>query len=351
MVPSNMKITNPFQIGLLGGLGVLTAFVIGGAVTSLANVITYVFAAVFLALGLDPIVSALERRGLRRELAILTVVVFLLGILALLIWNVFPTLVSESTRFLELAPSLITSITSVGFVVDLDNQLGGVITSALAEAGNFLSNSANWPTMLGGVVQVGISLFNGFFGAIIIVVLTLFFLASLDRFKSWIYRLVAGSKRDRFKEISEQVAKSVGRYVMGQTSVALINGILSFALMSIVGLPFALVLSAIVFLFSLVPLVGTISGAVLVTLVALSVSPTTALIVGIYYLVYMQVEAYLISPRIMSVAVAVPGPVVVVAALSGGALLGVLGALVAIPVAASIILILREILVPRQNAR
>ena len=351
MASSKMKLTNPFKVGLLGGLGVLTALLIGGAVASLANIITYVFAAVFLALGLDPIVSALEKRGFKRELAILTVVVFLLGILALLIWNVFPTLVDESTKFLELAPELITSITSVGFIVDLDNQLGGVITSALAEAGSFLANSANWPTMLGGVVQVGINLFNGVFGGVIIIVLTLFFLASLDRFKGWIYVLVARSKRDHFKEIAEQVARSVGRYVMGQTSVALINGILSFAVMSIVGVPFALVLSAIVFLFALVPLVGTISGAVLVTLVALSVSPTTALIVGIYYLVYMQIEAYLISPRIMSVAVAVPGPVVVVAALSGGALLGVLGALVAIPVAASIILILREILVPRQNAR
>ena len=350
MAQNSMKLTNAFQAGLMGGLGVLTALVLGGAVATLANVLTYVFAAVFLALGLDPIVSLLERRGLKRQFAILTVVVFLLGILALLIWNVFPTLVSESGKFIELAPSLITSITTLGFVIDLDNQFGGVISSALNEAISFLSNSANWPTMLGGVVQVGISLFNGFFGGVIIVVLTLFFLASLDRFKSWIYRLIPGSKRKRFIAISEEVAKSVGRYVMGQTSVALINAVLSFILMTLVGVPFSIVLSAIVFIFALVPLVGTISGAVLVTLVALSVSPTSALIVGIYYLVYMQVEAYLISPRIMSVAVAVPGPVVVIAALSGGALLGILGALVAIPVAASIILILREILVPRQNS-
>jgi predicted PurR-regulated permease PerM len=100
--------------------------------------------------------------------------------------------------------------------------------------------------------------------------------------------------------------------------------------MSILGIPFALVLAAICFLLGLIPLVGTITGALLVSLVALSVSPTAALICAIYYIIYMQVEAYLISPRIMSKAVSVPGAVVVVAALAGGAILGVLGALVAI---------------------
>jgi predicted PurR-regulated permease PerM len=121
--------------------------------------------------------------------------------------------------------------------------------------------------------------------------------------------------------------------------------------MSIVGIPFALVLAAITFLLGLIPLVGTITGAAIVTLVALSVSPTAALISAIYYLIYMQLEAYVISPKIMSKAVSVPGAVVVVAALAGGAILGVLGALIAIPVAASIMLIVREVWMPRQNAR
>jgi predicted PurR-regulated permease PerM len=111
---------------------------------------------------------------------------------------------------------------------------------------------------------------------------------------------------------------------------------------------FSLVLALITFGLALIPLVGSISGAAIVTIVALTTSPSTALIIGIYYLVYLQIEAYLISPRIMSKAVSVPSAVIVVAALAGGALLGVLGALVAIPVAASIILIIRQVWVPRQ---
>jgi predicted PurR-regulated permease PerM len=105
------------------------------------------------------------------------------------------------------------------------------------------------------------------------------------------------------------------------------------------------------FLLGLIPLVGSITSATIASLVALSVSPTTALIVAVSYIIYMQIEAYVITPRIMSRAIEVPGAVVVVAALAGGALLGVLGALVAIPIAASIILIIRQVLVPYQDQR
>jgi predicted PurR-regulated permease PerM len=162
--------------------------------------------------------------------------------------------------------------------------------------------------------------------------------------------LVPAKNRKNFTKLSEQISNAVGRYVMGQVTIASINALLGFVMMSIAGIPFALLLAVIAFVFALIPLVGSITGAVIVSLVALSVSPITALSVAIYYAIYMQVEAYVISPRVMRKAVDVPGAVVVVAALAGGALLGVLGALVAIPVAASIILIIRQVWMPRQGA-
>jgi predicted PurR-regulated permease PerM len=233
--------------------------------------------------------------------------------------------------------------------VNLDAQLGGAVGSALVNSGQFLSDSSNWPSLVGGVVQVGISLFNGAFGFIVIVVLTIFFLASLSGFEASLLKLVPASKRKRYAKIFDQVAHSVGRYVIGQASVAGLNATLAFVAMSLVGLPFALVLAFIVFLLAVIPLIGSISGAAIVVLVALAVDPTMALILGIYFLIYLQIEAYVISPRVMKVAVSVPAPIVVIAALSGGALLGILGALVAIPFAASVIFIVREILIPRQN--
>lgn len=345
-----VKVSNAFQIGLLGGLGVLAALVIGNMITTIANIITYVFASIFIALGLDPVVRFLERRKVKRPLAILTVVIGVLAIFGSLIWSLAPTLVSQTAHFVRQAPGLLKGITQLDWVVRLDSQFGGAITNGLTSLGDFLGNSANWPSMLGGLVQVGLSIFNGFFAGLVIVVLSIYFMASLETFKQWIYKLVSKSKREQFIGISEQISNSVGRYVMGQITIALINAFLAFIMMTLVGIPFSLLLACVAFLLALIPLVGSVSSAILITLVALSVSPVHALIAIIYGLVYMQVEAYVVSPRIMQKAVNVPGSVVVVGALVGGTLLGVLGALIAIPVAASIILILRQVWVPRQES-
>jgi putative heme transporter len=347
----NTRISNAFQVGLLGGLGVLSALVIGGAIETLANVITYVFAAIFIALGLDPVVTKLESLGIKRPLAIVIVVVVLLGGLGILVWAILPTLASQGAHFIETAPAVIMGFGKLSWVVQLDKQFGGAISNAISAATVFLGNSANWPTMLGGVVQVGVNIFNGFFAGLVILILSLYFMASLNRFKSFLYSLVPATKRVKFHDISEQIATSVGRYVIGQFSIASLNAILSYIFMTVAGIPFALVLAFIILLLGLIPLIGTITGATIVTLVALSVSPTTAIVAAIYYLVYMQLESYVISPRVMNKAVAIPGAVVVVAAMSGGALLGVLGALVAIPVAASFILIIRQILMPHQDSK
>ena len=351
MAQSNLKISNPFQVGLLGGLGVLTALVIGGMFVSLANIITYVFAAIFISLGLDPIVTKLERLGLKRPIAITAVLLGFIGVIAILVSSFIPQVLRQASQFLAQAPQDLNSLVNQPIVVSLDKRFDGAVGGAITHAGDFIGDSANWPSMFGGVVQVGISIVNGFFGGVIIVILAIYFMASLKRFKEWVYSLVPATSRDQFESIAEQVADSVGRYVIGQVFIAMCNGVLSFILLTALGFKFALVLAFMTFLLSLIPLVGTLSGSAIVTIIALTMSPTTAIIVGIYYLVYMQVEAYVISPRVMSKAVAVPGAVVVVAALAGGTLLGVLGALVAIPVAASVMLILRQVVVPRQDAR
>jgi predicted PurR-regulated permease PerM len=351
MSSGHIKVSNAFQLGLLGGLGVLTAILIGNMLVTIAGVITYVFAAIFIALGLDPVISWLEHKGLKRPLAITAVALVVVTAVTLITVSFLPALLAQAAKFIESAPAIIDGFQKLPWLVALDAKFGGAIYTTLSSAGAFISNSANWPTMLGGVVQVGLSIVNGITGGIVIVILSLYFTASLKSFKRFIYAMVPGSKREKFVNISEQVAQAVGRYVLGQVSIAAINAILGFIFMLIVGVPYAGVLATISFVLALIPLVGALSAATVVTVVSLSVSPQLALISLIYYLIYMQIEAYVISPRIMNKAVAVPGAVVVVAALAGGTLLGVLGALVAIPVAASGILVLRQVWLPHQEKR
>lgn len=348
---TKISLANAFEIGFLGGLGVLAAVLVGQSLVTLATIITYMTAAIFIALGLDPLVRALEKRGLPRGYAILTVVLSILAVAATLLIAVIPSVVEQTGALLNDAPNLLTNLNSLPIVQTLDTQFNGAISSAIANSSTYLADAANWPLMLGGVLQVGLSLVNGLVGFIVILTLSLYFMASLGRFKKFVYALVPASNRETFSRLSEEVAASVGRYVGGQSTVALINATLGFIVMTIAGVPFSVVLAFITFLLALIPLVGAITGASIVTLVALTISPGMALAVGAYYLIYMQIEAYVISPRIMKRAVSVPGGVVVVAAMAGGTLLGIMGALIAIPVAASVILVIRQVWMPRQNLR
>ena len=347
-----MRIQNPFRVGLVGALGVGLGLLLITSITSLATVLTYVGAALFLSLGLDPLVSWLEKRKLPRWSAILIVVVIVLAAVATLILTVIPLISEQVGMFIKTLPNIITNLSDKDWVDALTTQLGGWIdvNTLLTEAAAWLKDPANISGLAGGALAVGVSLINGLFGALIVIILTLYFTAALNSIKAFTYKLVPATKRDRFIALSGQITDGVGRYVIGQITLGLVNGVLTFLLLTIIGGRAPIVFAFIAFVFSLVPLVGTISGsAVIVLSQFLLADGTVALIAIIYYLIYMQVEAYVISPRIMNKAVSVPGSIVVIAAIAGGSLLGILGALVAIPVAASIIIIVKEVLVPRQQ--
>lgn len=346
---TNFRITNGFQIGLLGGLGVLVALLLGSAVTQTVSIITSIAFALFIALGLEPLVQRLVKWRLPRAAAVSIVVVLFLLAIGLLGWAIVPSAITEAGNFIVFLPELLTAISTNPLVASLDAQLGGAVSNSATNLAAFLSNSNNWPTLLGGVLQFGIGLLNGVLALIVVIILTIYFMVSLEGIKRYASQLVAKSKRDRFTALTNQIANSVGRWVSAQVAIAFIHALALFTCLSLVGANYSLLLAVLAFVLALIPLVGGVSSAVLVTLVTVLQSPSEALIVGIYYLIYLQVEAYLISPRIMKHAVQVPAPIVVIAALMGGTLLGVLGALVAIPVAASLLLIVREIWMPRQQ--
>lgn len=351
-----LRLERPFRTGLVGTLGVLLAIFIGNAVLQLATILTYVLAAAFLALGTDPIIRFLQVRArMPKWLALLVVVVLVLGALALLALLVIPVIVAQTASLVQQITENLQGITYQEFIKEAQANVGGLfqVQDVVDQTTAYIAK--NFGGITSGVLSVGLGVVSGVGGAVIVIILTLYFAASLDVFKGALYRLVPMSRRERFASIAEQIFQSVGRYVIGQVSLALVNGVLSFVFLSIVQARLAAVFAFIAFLGSLIPLVGTISAAVLIVLgqLLLATAPPAAglplwLIVAIYYLVYMQVEAYLLSPNIMRRAVKVPGVVVVIAALTGGTLLGVLGALIAIPVAAAILLVIDQVVVPRQ---
>jgi len=354
-----VRIQNAFRVALVGTLGVGAGLIILSSIASLSTILTYIGAALFLALGLEPAVSALERRRLPRWAAILVVITGVAAVVAALVLAVVPIIVDQVTQLVESIPRIVEQVNSVDWIEALQEQfpllaIDEISTQVSAALTDFFTNPDQLSELLGGVWQVAIAIGGGLFAVVIVVILTLYFTASLDSMKRATYQLVPASKRARFADLTEQITQSVGRYVIGQVTLAAVNGALSFIFLSIIQAPFPAVLALIAFTFSLVPLVGTLTGSIIIVLACLIPglgSPLTALVAAIYYLVYMQVEAYLLSPRIMNRAVKVPGALVVIAALAGGSLLGILGALIAIPVAASILLIIKQVVIPRQNER
>ena len=343
------RLTGGFQIGLTAGLGVMTAILLATAVSQLATVITYVVMALLLALGLNPLVKLLQKIKFPKILAITVVVLGFFGSLALLISLALPMAVEEAAIFIQQVPTLISSFFSLDLISQWDARLGGSLTNAGDGLIDFVSNSANWPTLLGGVFEVGLGVVSATLGVILVGILTLYFMASLDQLREYLGKLVSNSKRESFFSISDQISTSVGRWVIGQLSIALIHAAVVFIFLSIIGAPFVLLLTFIAFLFALIPLVGPVIAFVLITSFSLLAGFETAIAVAIFYLIYLQIDAYLIAPRIMKKAVSIPSAAVVIAALAGGTLMGVLGALIAIPIAASVLLIIREVWMPKQE--
>jgi predicted PurR-regulated permease PerM len=202
-----------------------------------------------------------------------------------------------------------------------------------------------------GVLDTAVSAGKAVLGTLgdllVVIVLTIYFLADLPRIRRGLYRLVPHSRRPRVILIGDEIFAKVGGYVLGNALISLIAGTVTFGWLLIFGVPYALLLAILVALLDLIPVLGTAIAGITVSLVALTVSWPVALATVGFFLVYRLLEDYLLVPRIIGKVVKVPALVTVVAVLLGGVLLGVVGALVAIPIAAALLLILREVAYPR----
>lgn len=352
-LPKSLRIENPFKIGFLGALGAILAITLAGMVGTLSTVLTYIGAALFLALGIEPFIAWLENKGWPRPAALLATVFGMLGIIGLVTWAIVPSVITQVNDISMRYGAIIGDLLASDVVGWLQTNLPMIdVQSMLTQAASWLQGNA--ASITGGVLQVGVGIVNGVFGGLIVFILTIYFVASMHTIKRVFYQLTPASKRGRIMNLGDQITDSVGKYVVGQISLGVINGLLTFIFLSIIGASMPMVFAVIAFSGSLIPMVGTITASAIIVLSQLILmDPGSPVwwIAAIYYGVYMQIEAYVISPRIMSQAVSVPGSVVVIAALTGGTLLGLLGALIAIPVAASIMIIFREVVIPAQNKR
>ena len=332
------------MLGFFGALGVLLAIAIVNAIAQARSVIILIVVALFLAVGLNPVVEGLTRRGMRRGFAITIVFVVVIGAFVGFGFAVLPPVIEQTDAFVKALPGYLEDLRGNRTIRQFDNDYH-VIEKAQA----YVTGPDLGQRLFGGLLGVGRVVLNAVFSAFSLLIMTLYFLAALPSMKRQAYQLVPASRRERVTLLTDEILVRIGGFVSGALAVAFIAAMTSYIFLLILDLPYALALAVFVGLLDLIPLVGATIAAIVVSTLGFIDSPGVGIACVIFYVAYQQFENYVIYPRVMRRAVDVPAPVTVVAVLIGGALLGIIGALLAIPIAAAALLVIRQVTIPRMD--
>ena len=343
-----LNIEHPFYFGFLAASGALIAITLLRALQSAGQVFVLLIIALFLAMGLDPAVIALENRRMKRGAAVATVVAAVLVVVTLAAFIVIPPVLKQVDEFLNGAPQLIDSLRNNATFARL-NQEYGLIDSLQKKFQEYVTNGKLISGAFGGVLGVGKTVLSGAFSALTVMVLTLYFLSSLPSVTSIFYRLVPASRRPRVEKIGDAIIFQVGAFVGSQVLIALFASIFVAILGFALELPYAAALGVLILFVALIPLIGHFIGGSIVTLVALTQSPAKGALAILLYTAYVQIENYIITPRIMKRSLSIPGLVTITAALLGTSLLGLVGGVLAVPIAAAVLLIMNEVVFPKSD--
>jgi predicted PurR-regulated permease PerM len=344
-------IDRPLAGGFAATLGVLGALVLGSALLSISTILVYIVLALFLALGLEPIVRMLERHKVKRGAGIGIVFgAFALLMTAFLVF-VVPPVLAQIGQFFGAIPEALDEMPQSEWFLALPAEWQVGLGTAIEQLAATLSDPSFLAVVGGGVLAVAAGIIGAISGGFIVVALTLYFLAALQAMKNALYSLAPAHSRAKLSDMTERITASVGSALIGSVTLASINAAVVFVLHVVIGLPFPALMAVVAFVITLIPLFGSVIFWILASVIALFSSPQQALIFFIAYLVYIQIESYVISPRVMNKAISIPAALVLIAAMVGGTLMGVLGVLVALPITASILLIINEVVVPKQDLK
>ncbi len=318
---------------------------IAWSVSSAREVLLLIVFSLFIAIGLEPLVALLHRHRVPRWLAVVIVSFGAVAVLGGFLAVAIPPLVDQINKLINEAPHYLQTLNDKNsFVGHLNKQyhLVSHLKTALSKGG--------LTSITSGVLGAGQIVISVATGIVIVVALTLYFLADMPRVTRTLYRLIPKSRRARGGLLIDELFARVGGYFLGNILTSIIAGIGTLIWLLIFGVPYALLLSVFVAFMDLIPIVGSTIAGIVVSLVALTVSLPVAIATAVFYIVYRNAEDYLITPKVMKRTVDMPGLATVIAVLIGGALLGIIGALIAIPFAAGVKLLLEEVTFPRLDS-
>jgi predicted PurR-regulated permease PerM len=327
----SVRFADVYRWAIAAGLGLLTVLAAAFAVYTVRQVLVQVVIALFIAVSLDPAVRWLIRRGVKRSVAVTVIFVLTLLILIGFIWSLVPPLVSQGGQLASNIPDYMRKLPA-------ESKTYREIAARYGLTEKITQYAAQLPGVIGGGALGFLrGLFSAVLNVLLVVVLTIYFMLDLPRLRRGLVRLFPRQRRPHAAQVVNVVVDKVGGYMIGNLIISLFAGVSSFICLFWIGVPFALPLAVFVALTDLIPLVGATVGAVgcvIVALVTVNIWPG-AVVVALFFLLYQQLENYLIAPRVLRNTVNLSSVAVLLAALVGGAILGVVGALMAIPVVAA----------------
>lgn len=335
-----------FGIGFGAGLGAVLAWLLVRTVLRIGELLTLLLLAVFIAVSLEPVVAALCRRGLRRGWSVLAVLAGFAGLLAGVVALVIPPVSAAVAALTAAVPRWRRQLH------DHHSTLGRMEDHyhVIEKARQQLGSGGGTYEVAGGVLGAGQLVISALTSTVVVITVTLYVMAALPAIKRFCYRFVPGTRRARVETVTEEILSRVGRFMLGNVVTSAIAGAATFVWCEGIGVPYPAALGFFVALMDMIPVIGSTIGGVVVSLAALSVSLPVAVATALFYVAFRIAEDYLIMPRAMKFAVDVHPVVTVVAVLAGGALLGIIGGLVAIPAAVALGLVLDEYVFPRTDA-
>jgi predicted PurR-regulated permease PerM len=332
---------SPFMIGMKAAAGVAVTYALVELFLRAGSVLILIGLAFFIAAGLDPVVVWLTGHGLPRWMAVVVVVFAMLALVGGFIAAAIPPVSAQISALINELPHYVHELqnhSSTLGKLNVKYHLQQRLTSLLNSKGQDL---------VGGVIGVGQIAISLVSSIVLVGVMTIYFLAGMPQAKLFLYRMVPHSRRPRVILIGDAIFTKVGGYVLGNVITSFIAGAGTFAWMLAFGIPYPALLGLLIFLLDLIPIIGSTVGGAIVTLVALTVSIPVAIATLLFYCAYRLAEDYLLVPRIIGHTVKVPALAGMVAIVIGGVVMGIIGALIALPVAAAIQLLLEEITFPR----
>jgi predicted PurR-regulated permease PerM len=315
------------------------------ALASIASVLLVIFVSLFSIAVLSPVVSAMER-WLRwsRRLSSAVLVLAIVIVLGAVVLVVTQAIVGAVRDFSDDLPRIVDDARRS----DLGSLINGGSDSLDTLVQHTSEITSGVAKVSGGIADVGVSAFGAVTLVFSVIFLTLFGLMDEPRMRDWIGRLLYRGERERFLQVSDRIVQTTSRYMLGNLAISVICGTVYGITAVILDVPYPLALAVIAAILDLIPNIGATIAGVIVAIAALSVSPAAFVVFLIVIVVYQQIENYILQPTIIGKAARISGFTVLASVLVFGALFGLIGAIIGVPIAAGIQIVVEELTAARR---